>query len=389
MMNYTLGEDIYPKLSWFRQDKVSAARMMVVGCGALGNEVLKNLALFGVGHLVIVDFDRVEPSNLSRSVLFSREDAAAGRKKVEVAAERLLQMNPAVDVKALCGDIAYDVGLGLVRQMDVIIGCVDNRWARYCINRLAMRVGKPWVDGGIEGLEGTARVFMPGQNCYACNLGPEGLKEMKRRLSCANIIRRNEAAERVPTTPVVASIIGAVEAQEAMKLIHREEMERGELTSMCGKMFCYEGQHLTTRMVSFQAYDDDCPVHEQWMPVEEMPLTVQHTVGEVLHCLAEALESDEVSFSLTSDCFVDWLSRRDNNQRVSAMLPGRHVASWVGQEERLAALPLGSLYQHEYREIDNAFPYQELTLRQLGLPPEDVLWVHTSKGDRYVQLMER
>ena len=65
------GEDIFPKLSWWKQHKVSGARVMVVGCGALGNEVAKDLALFGVGHLWLVDFDRVEYSNLMRSVLFT------------------------------------------------------------------------------------------------------------------------------------------------------------------------------------------------------------------------------------------------------------------------------------------------------------------------------
>ena len=382
MTTYTLGEDIYPKLSWFKQERVTAARVMVVGCGALGNEVLKNLALFGVGHIVIVDFDRVEQSNLSRSVLFSSQDAAAGRQKAAAAAERIRQMNSAADVRAICGDIAYDVGLGLIRQMDVIIGCVDNRWARYCINRLCMRAGKPWVDGGIDGLEGTARVFMPGENCYACNLGPEGLKEMRHRLSCANIIRRNEAAERVPTTPVIASVIGAVEAQEAMKLIHGDEMEQGELTSLCGKMFCYEGQHLTTRLVSFKAYDADCPVHEQWAPVEKTELTVHCSVGEALNQMAKELQTDEVSFSLTADCFVDWIARRDNDQRIKVMLPGRHVAS----QGVPADMPSEAFYQHEFREIDKDFPYRELTLAQLGIPDEDVLWVHTGDGDRYLQL---
>jgi adenylyltransferase/sulfurtransferase len=389
MMTYTLGEDIYPRLSWFRQEKVAAARMMVVGCGALGNEVLKNLALFGVGHIVVVDFDCIEPSNLSRSVLFNSEDAAQRRQKAAVAAERIRQLNPAIEVMDICGDIAYDVGLGLIRQMDVVVGCVDNRWARYCINRLAMRAGKPWVDGGIDGLEGTARVFMPGQNCYACNLGTEGRKELRLRLSCANIIRHNEIAERVPTTPVIASVIGAVEAQEAMKLIHREEMEQGELTSLCGKMFCYEGQHLTTRTVSFQAYDDDCPLHEQWAPVEQVALAADQTVEEALALLACALHVSDVSFSLTADCFVDWLSRRDNELHYSVMLPGHLVASWVGENRQLAGLPWSTFYQHEYREIDKDFPYQEMTLRQLGIPDEDVLWVHTDQGDRYVQLEVR
>ena len=164
---------------------------MVVGCGALGNEVLKNLVLLGVEHIVIVDFDVVEMGNLSRSVLFSKADAEARRLKVDVAAERLKNLNPAVEVKTICGDIAYDVGLGLVRRMDVVIGCVDSRWARYCINRLCMRAGIPWVDGGIGELEGTARVFVPGQNCYACNLGPEGLKDLARRMPCAGVIRRH------------------------------------------------------------------------------------------------------------------------------------------------------------------------------------------------------
>ena len=119
--------------SLFQQDKIAAARIMVVGCGALGNEVLKNLALMGAENLVVVDFDRVEQGNLSRSVLFEKADADASRYKVDVVAERLRNMNPRMQVSTVRGDVAYDVGLGLVRSMDVVIGCVDNRWARYCI----------------------------------------------------------------------------------------------------------------------------------------------------------------------------------------------------------------------------------------------------------------
>ena len=138
------GSDIYSKLSWFRQERVSAANIMVVGCGALGNEVLKDLVLFGVEHLVLVDFDEVEASNLSRSILYTHTDAAAHRQKVEAAAERLRQINPKIQIIPIYGDITYDVGLGLLRRMDVVMGCVDSRWARYCINRLCMRAGVPF-----------------------------------------------------------------------------------------------------------------------------------------------------------------------------------------------------------------------------------------------------
>ena len=378
--------NIFTRLSWFRQERVAAAHVMVVGCGALGNEVLKNLALFGVGHIVIVDFDCVEPSNLSRSVLFTREDAAEGRQKAAVAAERIRQMNPDVDVRTICGDIAYDVGLGLIRQMDVIIGCVDNRWARYCINRLAMRAGKPWVDGGIDSLEGTARVFMPGKNCYACNLGPEGLQEMQRRFSCAHTIRMNEAAGRVPTTPVIASVIGAVQTQEAMKLIHREQLEKGELTGLCGHMFCYEGQHLTTRTVDFLAYDEDCPVHEQWTPVTASELTNGQRIREVLDAIRTMLHTTQVRISLSADSFVDKLVRRDDNRSVTVMLPKHKVSAWWAQHKPWTDLPVTECYVNEYNEIDEHFPYQELTLSELGIPVQDILWVHTDTGDQYIEL---
>jgi adenylyltransferase/sulfurtransferase len=82
-----------------------------------------------------------------------------------------------------------------------------------------MRAGIPWVDGGIDGLEGTVRVFAPGKNCYACNLGPEGLKDLARRMPCSGIIRRQEQAGSAPTTSIIASIIGAIEVQEGLKMI--------------------------------------------------------------------------------------------------------------------------------------------------------------------------
>lgn len=370
----------------FRQEEVSDARIMVVGCGALGNEVLKNLVLLGARHLVVVDFDRVENDNLSRSVLFTKDDAEAGRYKVEAVAERLRQMAPETEVTPICGDIAYDVGLGLIRRMNVLIGCVDNRWARYCINRHAMRAGIPWVDGGIDTLEGTARVFRPGENCYACSLGPEGLRDMARRMSCAGMIRRNIEAGKTPTTSIAASIIGAVEVQEALKLLHPQEMQQGELTSLCGKMFYYEGQHLTSRLVGFKAYDDDCAVHDRWEPVRQLPLTVEMTVEDTLRVMQTCLQARQVNVSLTDDCFVDYVVRRDNDHRYEVMLPGRQVAAYIEQDVELRGIPFSGMYQHEWRDVDAAFPYPWLTLASLGVPRQAVLNVTTEQGVYYIEI---
>lgn len=373
-------------LSAFSQDRLRDARIVVAGCGALGNEVLKNLALAGAGHITIVDFDEVEPSNLNRSVLFRREDAAEGRLKVDAAATRLKELNPDICITTVCGDVAYDVGLGVFRDADVVIGCVDSRWARYCINRLCMRAGTPWVDGGIDGLEGTARVFVPGRNCYACNLGPQGLNELRRRASCAGVIRRQEEAGHVPTTGVAASVIGAVQVQEAMKLLHPEALEDGSLESLVGKMFYYDGRHLTTRTAEFEAYDDDCPVHERWAPVGKIGLDIESTVEAALESLAAATGTRDVAFWLHDDCFVDVVEEKDGGLSWPVMLPGRKVASFVEARPEMRSFPYSALWQNEFRSVDAAFPYRTLTLGELGIPPRDVLKVRAAGRTMYFEI---
>src|ERR1700730_1205621 len=101
-------EDRYSRLKqieWWNQDTLVQAKILVLGCGALGNEVLKNLALLGVGHIILVDFDVIEISNLSRSVLFRSSDC--GLPKVEVAAARIKEINPDVKVQVLHKDIRW------------------------------------------------------------------------------------------------------------------------------------------------------------------------------------------------------------------------------------------------------------------------------------------
>ncbi|MFM8427418.1 MAG: ThiF family adenylyltransferase, partial [Chloroflexota bacterium] len=97
-------------ISWWDREKVQNAKVMVVGAGALGNEVIKNLALMGVGHIYIVDFDKIEMANLSRSVLFRESDN--NRSKAEIAAARAKSVNPQIHVQYLNGDITSKIGLG-------------------------------------------------------------------------------------------------------------------------------------------------------------------------------------------------------------------------------------------------------------------------------------
>ena len=146
-------------ISWWRQERLAAAKVLVVGAGALGNEVLKNLALLGAGHLFVIDFDAIEATNLTRSVLFRESDA--GRPKAERAAAAVKVLNPDVKVRALNGNVMTELGLGVYADMDVVIGCLDNREARLWINRQCWRAGKPWVDGAIQEISGVVKVFVP------------------------------------------------------------------------------------------------------------------------------------------------------------------------------------------------------------------------------------
>ena len=114
-IKYEWGEGVFTLLSWFKKEKVNNARVLVAGAGALGNEVIKDLALFGVGHIFVVDFDRIELSNLTRSVLFREEDAYAHRFKANVAAERAMEINPQIKVTPIVGNLFSEVGLEIGR----------------------------------------------------------------------------------------------------------------------------------------------------------------------------------------------------------------------------------------------------------------------------------
>lgn len=213
-------------ISWWKQEVVRNAKALVIGAGALGNEVLKNLALMGIGYVFIVDFDTIEDANLSRSILFRAKDN--GRRKAEAAAEAVKELNPDVKVQFFHGDVNYDLGLGVFRRMDAIIGCLDNRLARRSINQFCWYLNKPWIDGAIEELQGRARVFKPNDGaCYECTLTPIDEELIRLRKSCQWLARDSILEGKVPTTPTISAIIAGIETQEALKFIHGMPIQPG------------------------------------------------------------------------------------------------------------------------------------------------------------------
>jgi molybdopterin/thiamine biosynthesis adenylyltransferase len=199
--------------------KLRKATALVVGAGALGNEVAKNLAMMGVALIVILDRDTVEVANLSRSVFFRESDH--GRLKAEVICERLKDLNPDVKLQPLAGDLDEVLGLGVVRRADMIFSCLDSRLARRSLNRLCEKAGKPWVDGAMENLLGEVSGYVPGQGaCYECRLSEAARAALAEAASCRGIALRNLSRGKVPTTSTMGSIIAALQVQEAVKMLH-------------------------------------------------------------------------------------------------------------------------------------------------------------------------
>lgn len=381
------GEDVFPLLSWFRTSRVKDAKVLVAGAGALGNEVLKNLALFGIGHIFIVDFDTIEHSNLTRSVLFREVDADKGYFKAEVAARKLKEINPTIDVRYICGRLETEVGLGLLKCMDVVVGCLDSRLARVKLNRLCMRANVPWIDGGMENLAGNVRVYSQGVSCYECGLSDNAKSLIFNSLSCSTVAQRNEKIGRIPTTPVIASVIGAIEAQEAMKIIHKDEIENGALNSLMGKWFHYDGQHMNVNVFNSTTFSDECPSHERWDDIVEIDnLGADIQLCDAFRLIKEKLNVNELEINLRNDKFVDTIITRGDEKMFKPLLPESKIPEYIGCRRELYTRIRMDINQNCIENIDEKFPYQELTLRQIGIPYFDVLQVSTEKGLYYVGL---
>ena len=391
---YEWGEGVFTLLSWFKKDRVKNARVLVAGCGALGNEVVKNLALFGVGHIYVVDFDKIELSNLTRSVLFREEDAYNHAYKAEIVAKRASEINPQIEVVPIVGNLFSDVGFGLYRSVDVVIGCLDSRIARYQLNRLCMRAGKSWIDGSIENLTGAVKVYVPGVNCYECSLSRDEFNHIMLRTGCADVVRSQTAKGRVATTPISASIVGALQVQEAMKIIHLQNPEEDEdkdvtpFKTLQGRMLRYEGMTNVMNIYKISSWKNTCAAHEQWTDViAAEDLSASQTVEQVLAALKKILNVENVEINMCNNKFIDVIATDYPQKEFEVMLPESKLDNYIKKDKELRQLSYRTLiHKHFYENIDNSFPYQSMTLQQIGIPAYDVLQVSIEQGVFFVEL---
>lgn len=203
-----IRQTIFPSVGKEGQQKLAAAKVLIVGCGALGTGLANNLARAGVGHLTIIDRDFIELNNLQRQILFDEEDLRRNLPKAVAAANKLRLINSEIEIVPLVEDLNYENVEKLVAAADVVLDGTDNFETRYLLNDVCVKLGKPWVYSGVIASYGVTSTIVPGKTpCYRClfpDPPPPG------------------TTPTCDTGGIVGSIVGAISsiaAGEAIKLI--------------------------------------------------------------------------------------------------------------------------------------------------------------------------
>jgi len=353
-------------ISWWRQEKLSAAKVLVVGAGALGNEVLKNLALLGVGQIYIVDYDTIESTNLTRSVLYRQADA--GKSKAERAGAAVKAINPEVRVHAVNGNVITDLGLGVYAEMDVVIGCLDNREARLWINRQCWKVSRPWVDGAIQEISGVVKVFVPPDSaCYECGMTERDYQLINLKYSCPLLKREDIAEGKVPTAPTISSMIAGLQTQEALKLLHG-------LAVKPGAAMVWNGESNNFYTTQYQR-KENCLSHDTYGE----PLALQISVSDPVEALFQASKGRRLLL--------------DRDLLVEVECPACRVKKEIYRPVAMVSMREGTcgtcgavMKTRIVHEVEQGTPLAGRSLREVGVASYDIVKVATETSGVYIRL---
>ncbi|MBY8847832.1 ThiF family adenylyltransferase [Saccharothrix longispora] len=347
-----MGEDRYARqraIPRWDQDRLAAATSVVVGVGALGNEVAKNLALLGVGRLVLCDPDVVAEVNLSRTVLFGPDDV--GLPKAGAAAAALRRLVPGVEVLARPHDLAAGVGLGELADADVVLGCLDSRRARLRLLGRCALVEAALVDGGTHPWGGEVRVRLDtSAACFGCSFTPAERAEADVPAGCdADRLR----APR-PASILTTSLVAAWMTLAAARLLLDEPLD-----------WRFLGIDAATSATGpFEvAPDPTCPHHRPIGPLDPVPVGAHDTVGDLLTVLApDDQPLSWTRFAVPASCAVCGDPGGPGRAGGSARCPR-------------CSVPLPGATTQLLRQAP-----RDAVLGGLGFAPEDVVPVRLGEG---------
>lgn len=303
------------------QQKLKAARVLVIGAGGLGSPLLMYLAAAGVGHIGIVDFDVVEDSNLQRQVLFGAADL--GQFKVEAAKRRLEDLNPHIRITLHQEKLSAENALAILAAYDVIADGSDNFPTRYLVNDACVLLGKPNVYAAVSRFEGQVSVFnYAGQ---AGDFGPN-YRDLHPVPPPPGLIP--DCAEG-GVLGVLPGIIGSLQALEVVKVI----TGLGEVLN--GRIFIFDGLHFETRTFNIRKREDN--------PLNGKKPTITRLIDYEQFCHTRTDVPSIKELSVRD--FKQWQASREPFQLIDVREPEEYAVANIGGE----LIPIARILENESR----------------------------------------
>ncbi len=329
-----------PEVGIAGQERLKAARVLLVGTGGLGSPLGLYLAAAGVGTLGLVDFDKVDESNLQRQVLYSQRDL--GRPKTEAATERLSGVNPFIRIVPHELRLTSENALELFDGYDIIVDGTDNFPTRYLVNDACVLTGKPNVYGSIFRFEGQVSVFWGARGpCYRCLFPeppPPGLVP-----SCAE----------GGVLGVLPGIIGSLQANEVLKLL----LQQGE--PLIGRLALFDALKMKFRELRLRK-DPECPI-----------------------CSAEPAQRELIDY----DQFCGLKEEAPMETPNEIDLEPQTLAEWLQKGQPVTVLDVRNPHEYDICRIEGAklVPLYELQSRLDELPQDHPIVVQCHHGPRSSQ----
>jgi len=241
------------RVRWLDLQSVFESRVLMIGAGALGNEVAKNLALSGFRKITVVDMDHVVGSNLNRCLFFTPEDARRKESKAEAICRGIKRLSDEAEPEAVNSSIE-DCNESIFSSSDIVFGCLDNINARLHANANAYNAGRAYIDGGMDGFLGKVMISLPPDGaCLQCGMNRSHSKVAELRFSCTGkevVFHERRVAGEVTTTSVVSAIM----VRESLKLVS------GRRDLLISNTVFYDGQRNVCEEMEVEL-NPECPVH--------------------------------------------------------------------------------------------------------------------------------
>jgi adenylyltransferase/sulfurtransferase len=338
---------IMPEVAMEGQKKLKAAKVLLVGTGGLGAPLGLYLAAAGIGRIGLVDFDVVDFSNLQRQVIHSTKDV--GRPKLESAKEKILGINPHVQVDGYETMLRADNAMDIIKDYDIVIDGTDNFPTRYLVNDACVLLDKPNVYGSIFRFEGQASVFYAREGpCYRClypEPPPPGLVP-----SCAE----------GGVLGILPGTIGLVQATEAVKLI------LGKGRSLVGRLLLYDALEMKFRELKLRK-NPKCPLCGD-NPTIKALIDYDQFCGITPQPVA-AVPAAEETYEITPEELKGRLDRGD----------------------RLTIVDVREPHEYSINRLPNSIliPLGQVGTRMKELDPNDEIIVHCKMGGRSAKAVKQ